>query len=152
MGLTESTYSTLEHIRQVQANLAAFANRLIRRGIVHDRTKLEDPEHEHFEIATPRLKGLTYGSEEYRESLRSIRPAIEHHNQHNSHHPEHYENGIRGFDLYDLVEMWCDWKAAVKRHEDGDIMKSINHNQGRFGYSDDIKAILMNTAERESAE
>ena len=145
MGLTESTYGTLEHIREVQRGLAAFAATLIERGIVHDRTKLEDPEHEHFEVATPRLKGLTYGSEEYKESLRSIKPAIEHHNAHNSHHPEHYAEGILGFDLFDLVEMFCDWQAAVKRHADGDLRRSVTLNQERFGYSDDLRSILMNT-------
>ena len=30
---------------------------------------------------------------------------------------------------------------------DGDIFRSIEINQKRFGYSDDIKALLRNTAE-----
>lgn len=149
MGLTESTYATLEHIREVQRNLAGFAKGLIDRAIVHDRTKLEDPEHAHFEEAIPKFQGLTYGSDAYREVARSIRPAIEHHNRSNSHHPEHYANGIRGFDLFDLVEMYCDWKAATKRQDDGDIRRSIEICQERFGFSDDLRDVLMNTAERE---
>ena len=32
------------------------------------------------------------------------------------------------------------------RHDDGDILKSIELNQERFGYSDEIKHILINTA------
>ena len=32
------------------------------------------------------------------------------------------------------------------RHNDGDIMKSIEINQERFGYSDDLKQLLINTA------
>jgi hypothetical protein len=43
--------------------------------------------------------------------------------------------------------MICDWLAAVKRHKDGDIFRSIEVNQERFGYSDEIKEILKNTAE-----
>ena len=35
--------------------------------------------------------------------------------------------------------------AAVKRHEDGDILLSIELNQRRFGYSDELKQILINT-------
>ena len=48
--------------------------------------------------------------------------------------------------LIDLLEMICDWKASSERHADGDIFKSIEINQKRFGYSDDLKNILMNTA------
>ena len=47
--------------------------------------------------------------------------------------------------LIDLVEMICDWKAASERHADGDIYKSIEINQQRFGYSDELKIILKNT-------
>jgi hypothetical protein len=47
--------------------------------------------------------------------------------------------------LIDLVEMLCDWYAASKRHNDGDIMKSIEINQKRFGFSDDLRQILENT-------
>jgi hypothetical protein len=41
--------------------------------------------------------------------------------------------------------MFCDWYAATKWHNDGDLMKSIAINQERFGYSEDLKAILENT-------
>jgi hypothetical protein len=41
--------------------------------------------------------------------------------------------------------MFCDWYAATKRHNNGDIMKSISINQERFGYSDDLKAVFENT-------
>lgn len=44
-----------------------------------------------------------------------------------------------------ICEMIADWMAACKRHADGDIMKSIEINQKRFGYSDELKEILINT-------
>ena len=44
-----------------------------------------------------------------------------------------------------LLEMLCDWIAATKRHNNGDIRKSIEINQKRFGYSDELKQILFNT-------
>jgi hypothetical protein len=62
------------------------------------------------------------------------------------HHPEHYSNGIQGMSLLDVIEMLCDWKAATMRHADGDLSKSIEINQKRFGYSDELKSILINTA------
>ena len=54
--------------------------------------------------------------------------------------------------LVDILEMVCDWLSACKRHADGDIYKSIEHNQKRFGYSDDIKKILLNTVEMLSVD
>jgi hypothetical protein len=47
--------------------------------------------------------------------------------------------------LVQLTEMLCDWKAATLRHKDGDIRRSIEQNQQRFGYSDEVKRILLNT-------
>ena len=55
------------------------------------------------------------------------------------------DKGILGMSLLGIIEMLCDWKAATLRHNDGDIRKSIDINQKRFGYSDEIKAILVNT-------
>lgn len=55
------------------------------------------------------------------------------------------DRGIRGMSLFDLIEMLCDWKAATLRHNDGNIRRSIELNQKRFGYSDELKQILLNT-------
>ena len=63
------------------------------------------------------------------------------------------KGGIGGMTLLDLVEMLCDWKAATMRHNDGSILRSIEINQERFGYGDELKQILRNTvSEIESAE
>ena len=40
--------------------------------------------------------------------------------------------------LLDIIEMICDWKSSTMRHANGDIFKSIELNQKRFGYSDEI--------------
>ena len=48
--------------------------------------------------------------------------------------------------LIDVLEMIVDWKSSSLRHNDGDIFKSIETNQKRFGYSDELKSILINTA------
>ena len=61
------------------------------------------------------------------------------------HHPNYYDDGIKGMDLVDIMEMVCDWKAASMRHNDGDIDKSLEINQKRFGYSDELKQIMKNT-------
>ena len=47
-------------------------------------------------------------------------PALQHHYEDNCHHPEHYRNGIHDMNMVDLIEMLCDWRAAIKRyHPDG---------------------------------
>lgn len=142
-----SEKETQEHIGEVAANLSLIIILLQNRSDTHDASKLKEPEASVFEAVTHKLKGLTYGSEEYFEQLKEMKSALDHHYANNRHHPEHFENGIRGMNIIDLVEMFCDWVAATKRHVDGDIGRSIEINKKRFGYSDDIAAILHNTAD-----
>lgn len=117
----------------------------VSRALDHDKTKLESPELEIFDEFTSKLKDSEYGSEEYNEFLKQMKPALDHHYKNNRHHPEHFENGIKDMNLVDLIEMISDWKAATLRHETGDILKSIEINQKRFGFGDELKSILINT-------
>lgn len=52
---------------------------------------------------------------------------------------------VNNMSLLDLIEMLVDWLAATKRHNDGDIRKSIEINQARFGYGDEIKRLMLNS-------
>lgn len=144
----DSKADTLLHIKRVSQLLNEAAIELIKRGNVHDNSKLEEPEKADFDRLTPLLKTLTYGSEEYKASLSELQVALKHHYQNNSHHPEHYENGVNGFDLFDLIEMFFDWKAAGERHASGNIYKSIEINKVRFELSEQVCQIFKNTAER----
>jgi hypothetical protein len=92
---------------------------------------------------TPKLKSSTYGSSEYKQFLKELGPALEHHYANNRHHPEHFPNGYRDMNLIDIVEMFCDWVAATKRHDNGDIMRSFDLNKKRFCMSDDIVSIFI---------
>jgi hypothetical protein len=47
--------------------------------------------------------------------------------------------------LIDLIEMFCDWKAAVLRTKNGDIEKSIQINANRFDLSNQLTEIFTNT-------
>jgi len=136
---------TLAHIKQV----ASFINKIVLnlniRAFDHDQSKLESPEREIFDEYTPKLKDTTYGSDKYNGYLKEMKVALDHHYKQNRHHPEHHENGVKDMNLIDLIEMLCDWKAATMRHADGDIMKSIEHNQKRFGYSNELASIFKNT-------
>jgi hypothetical protein len=138
--MPDSRPETYAHIQAVQANILAFVSQLLKRSHLHDRSKLEPPELQMFD-AHPRLHVIEYDSEEYRAALVKMGPALKHHYAHNSHHPEHYWNGVAGMTLCDLVEMLADWEAAAG----GNVRESIAANQARFGYSDDVASILLNT-------
>lgn len=141
----DSTADTLKHIRRVQELLGKQARDLMVRGEVHDASKLCDDEKPLFDEMTPLLKSLTYGSEEYKQSLAKLGGALKHHYAHNSHHPEHYENGVAGMTLLDVVEMLCDWKAASERTKDGDFAKSIEIGIERFKIDPQLASILRNS-------
>ena len=55
------------------------------------------------------------------------------------------KNGIQDMNLADIVEMICDWYAASKRHNDGNIFTSILLNKDRFNYTAETAEILRNT-------
>jgi len=184
--MSQAKFKTMRHIETLRNYLNAVIRELLGRQEAHDQSKLQSPEVEILEEFTPKLRGITYGSQEYRDCLKAMRPMIEHHNRVNRHHPEFHgtllicdfcgahneikdvtavdnydefqlcrhcqhpdlrETGnISGMNLIDLIEMLCDWKAAGLRHDDGDLMKSIEINQERFGYSDELAHIFRNTA------
>jgi hypothetical protein len=141
-----SKFKTLRHIETVRNFINSCVKELLTRGEKHDASKLEDPESSTFEVYTDKLRDVTYGSPEFNQLKNEMAPALAHHYANNPHHPEHFKNGIRDMTLIDLVEMFCDWKASSLRHNDGNILKSIEINQIRFGYSEDLKLILENTA------
>lgn len=166
---------TKEHISQVRELMMVVTNELTHRALVHDQSKLEETEVAIFTEYTPKLKHSTYGSDEYKGFLVGMGEALKHHYKHNSHHPEHFtkhvciicfkeykevpnhcetcmngtfteETDYTQMNLLDIVEMFCDWKAATMRHDDGDILKSIDYNKKRFKISDDLAQIFRNTA------
>jgi hypothetical protein len=98
-----------------------------------------------FDRYTPLLAQTTYGSEGYKGYLKNLEPALKSHDMRNSHHPEHYADGVDGMSLLDVVEMFCDWKAATMRHNDGDIRKSIRINEKCFGISEQLTKVFENT-------
>lgn len=156
----DSTADTQAHIKQVQYYIKRVTQTLAQRAFVHDYHKLRSPEKEGFDAAAE-LKTIEYGSDEYRASLENLKEVLLHHYAHTKHHPESFaikedgtldteavKNGaaINRMNLLDLIEMLCDWKAASERHDGGNIYKSIDMNQERFGYDDDMKELLTRTA------
>ena len=144
----DSTMETNKHRKRVE-ELMMLLNAVIElNSQMHDYSKTRSPEKEIFDVYTEKLKTCEYGSDEYKQYLKEMKPALEHHYHANRHHPEHYSKGISGMDLLDVLEMLCDWQAASERHDSGDIMKSIELNKERFKMSEQLCDILKNTVER----
>jgi len=170
----DSREDTLKHISTVKKMIDIVIKELENRAVNHDKSKLESPEKEIFDKYTPKLKTSTYGSKEYKQFLIEMEPALTHHYANNRHHPEHFFynecNGcfkrfyteftvcdicgysqftvridISQMNLIDIMEMFCDWKSATLRHDDGDLNKSIEINKKRFEISDQLISIFKNS-------
>lgn len=146
MTVDECRVETQKHIEKVRKYIRFFTDKLTTRGVNHDASKLESPEVEIFAEHTNCLKDLIYDSEEYKEHLAAMKPALDHHYATYRHHPEHFQNGIDDMNLIDLVEMFADWKASSERQKDGNLLLSIEKNAKRFNISAQLKQILINTA------
>lgn len=146
MTVAECQVETQKHIEAVRKYIRLMIDKIDLRGVKHDNSKLDTPEIELFAQYTPKLANTTYGSEEYKSFLEQLKPALDHHYASNRHHPEHFINGINDMTLIDIIEMFCDWKASTLRHNDGNLLKSIEVNAERFNMDGQLKQILINTA------
>lgn len=141
----DSRQDTIDHIYKVMDLLDKVVINIENRAAEHDASKLKEPEKSMYDEFTPKLRELTYGSDEYKECLKKMGVALKHHYADNSHHPEHYEYGINDMSLLDIIEMIVDWKAATLRHADGNIHDSLRINKERFKISDQLQYIIINT-------
>lgn len=142
----DSRADTLIHSQRVGELMVQLIKEALDRSTCHDRSKALPPEVETFDRVTPLLKNLTYGSEEYKQALADMGPALAHHYANNAHHPEHRPGGVNDMTLVDLIEMLADWRAATERHVDGDLGKSLDINRQRFKIDDQLFLVLRNTA------
>jgi hypothetical protein len=146
MTVAECQVATQKHIENVRKYIRFMIDKIDLRGVKHDASKLESPEVEVFAEYTPKLNNTTFGSEDYYANLEHMKSALDHHYASNRHHPEHFVNGINDMTLVDILEMFCDWKASTLRHNDGNLLKSIETNAERFHMDGQLKQILINTA------
>ncbi len=146
LTVAECQVETQKHIENVRKYIRFMIDKIDMRGVKHDASKLESPEVEVFAEYTPKLNNTTFGSDEYYQNLEGMKSALDHHYASNRHHPEHFVNGINDMTLIDILEMFCDWKASTLRHNDGNLLKSIETNAERFSMEGQLKQILINTA------
>lgn len=150
----DSRPETREHIARVVFFLECAISNLQHRAAIHDDSKLREPELSSFDVATPKLAKLEYGSDAYKQSLRDLGPALQHHYEHNDHHPEFFHDGVNGMSLLSLLEMICDWRAASERvkqrTDDPTKVKTfevgLHHNFERFEIGEQLASVILNTA------
>lgn len=143
----KSVVDTEDHRRKVSTFIRSVAHELMSRALMHDMSKLEEPELSMFAEYGPKLKEMEYGSEEYQVALKEMGKALKHHYDHNRHHPEHFDDGVSGMNLVDIMEMLCDWKAASLRMKQPDFRGSVEFNGNRFKIEPQLLQILINTIE-----
>lgn len=132
------------HIADVSVLLNWIIFRLKQRIEDHDRSKLQPPEKEIFDVWTPKLREYEFGSDEYKSALKEMGIGLEHHYAVNRHHPEHFPNGINGMSLIDVIEMVCDWVAASKAKGN---KVNLQYLAKRFSISDQLLDIIENTVQ-----
>ena len=136
---------TLIHISEVQQELEKFIHELRLRGILHDRSKLQEPEFSIFVKTRPEFKKINYGTPEYDAIIEKARVAVDHHHETNRHHTGYHKEGVLGMNLIDIIEMICDWKAAARRSPDLTFEDSLPKAFDRYEITGSLRAIIVNT-------
>jgi hypothetical protein len=135
----------VDHKVRVAAYMQSIANDLFRRAMIHDNSKFSEEEYHLYEAACPELQKHAYGSPEYKEAVKQLGPAWEHHCKVNDHHPEfHREDGVSAMTLVQLIEMLCDWLAASERSQTN-FEAGLKMNKERFHIDDQLFEIIVNT-------
>jgi hypothetical protein len=138
-------WHTSVHKFWIMFELMKFSGKLFYRGLVDDLSKYSLFEVKGYSQTLHKLKGTTYGTDEYKALLEELKPVIQHHYAHNRHHPEFYKNGVEDMAFIDVVEMFIDWKVACKKHADGDLSKSLGVNEKRFELDPQLTKIMRNS-------
>ena len=135
---------TIDHIQKVQLYLQQIIDDLQSRLLVHDRSKLLPPELDGYAGLSDAVRGLKYGTDEYKAAFEPFKIIIKHHYEANDHHPEHFQSGVAGMDMLQIIEMVADWKAASTRSSDA-LTPSLDASFKRFGIDDQLGLIIRNT-------
>lgn len=138
---------TYKHVKRVGHFINLFVKELIDRSEHHDDSKFQEPELSGFARNTSRLAEVQYGTQEYKDMLKSpeIKATVEHHYSKNRHHTEHWPKGIEDMNLVDVLELLADWRAATERNKAGNIRTSIEENSQKYNISPQLRKILENT-------
>lgn len=141
----DSVSDAKQHISIIRNTLSIMISELENRAEHHDESKLSEPEKSGYDKYIPLLQKYKYGTSKYEQVRKDMyEEVLKHHFSNNRHHPEHFNNGIRDMTLVDVFEMFCDWYSASLRSDTG-FDEGIKLNQKKFGMSDELTKIMVNT-------
>ena len=136
--LTEETkvlITTIKHQKLVGFLLRELARQLEQRADLHDISKWSQDEFAGFVEINRIAREHPYGSQAYKDSIKS-NEAVALHFSRNRHHPEFHPDGVNMMSLIDFIEMVCDWVGASATYGTTDMEKVIETQKERFGLSD----------------
>lgn len=141
---------THEHRDTVRKYLNKIITGLIKRGEVHDDSKLKGKELKEFAKHFEKGHELEFGTPAYKEFQKQIMSTLKLHRSRNRHHPEYHDEsvpqlGFREMTLLDINEMFCDWIAAAER-EGNDPVESVKRCNRIYNIDPDLRHVLINTA------
>ena len=135
---------TEAHIAKVQERMDECVALLIARAVMHDASKLQEPEKSGYDHWKPILRQLPEDSPEMEAARREMGAILEHHvNANAGHHPSGNANGVADMSLLGLLEMLADWRAAADEKPPHVLL--LDYNIKRFGIEPQLAAILGNT-------
>lgn len=138
----------LRHRADVQHRIKEICHELEVAAILHDKSKLDNPEFDAFTITRPKFRNANYGSKEYQECVEQIQPAIDHHYAHNRHHTECHPSGFADMDLIDILEMLADWRAANARSRDLLFRESVDIAFEKYNIPENMRVHILRTLKR----
>lgn len=138
--------SIYKHKESVYNKIIFLAKELISRAKKHDNSKLMSPELDYL-IAMDKEGKQPYGSNEYFKKMEKWKCFFDAHynNENNKHHPDHFPNGVDDMTIIDLCEFMIDVVSYFDDLDVKDAINTIDKQQERFGFSDQIAFILKNT-------
>lgn len=143
---TDFFTDVIMHIGEVQENLEEISSNIKRRGLAHDRSKLDSLEFDIFTSTRTKFKEASYGTPSYQECVDLAKPAVDHHHKNNSHHTDFWQDGINDMSLMDIIEMISDWKAANRRSADQkSFCNTLEFAFKKAKVDPQLQKIIMNT-------
>ena len=89
--IQQTMKETKQHIARVNEVGDIFTRKFKERLLLHDQSKLEEPERTMFAKHTENLNQLEYGTDDYEKEIEEMKKdCLNHHYENNSHHPEHF--------------------------------------------------------------
>lgn len=140
----ETLNSILQHKKTVKERLLFLADELYKRAYYHDDSKLQMPELQWL-IDMDKEPRYAYGTPEYFDKMKRWDKFFKSHYKGNRHHPDHFPNGVNDMNLADLCEYIVDIISYYKELHANVALDTVNKQQQRFGFDEQLTQILKNT-------